>query len=272
MAVFFVCRYHNFASFPAIFGENANVICGVRFCQILEIMMIRLAFLFCVCFYGRTILLAQPDLPFSRLQFLFSPNSFHKTVLQIDATKARDTISRHIYGHFAEHPGYNGVARIAGANVKALDINEQRLRFCKKCAETAHRVNGHAGDVMEQLRAITNNDIPMVVIDATGGLKAINNAFQYMAHGARYVLIGLQKGDIFFSRPEFHKREGTLMSSRNATQTGLRTSNRHGKVVKAVIKSKLGGNLRLRVPNAVKLSTGECLKQQQAKIQAPFTG
>ena len=39
-----------------------------------------------------------------------------------------------------------------------------------------------------------------------------------MAHGARYVLIGLQKGDISFSHPEFHKREGTLMSSRNATR------------------------------------------------------
>jgi threonine dehydrogenase-like Zn-dependent dehydrogenase len=39
-----------------------------------------------------------------------------------------------------------------------------------------------------------------------------------MAHGGRYVLIGLQKGDISFSHPEFHKREGTLMSSRNATR------------------------------------------------------
>ena len=42
-----------------------------------------------------------------------------------------------------------------------------------------------------------------------------------MAHGARYVLIGLQKGDISFSHPEFHKREGTLMSSRNATRAGF---------------------------------------------------
>jgi threonine dehydrogenase-like Zn-dependent dehydrogenase len=38
-----------------------------------------------------------------------------------------------------------------------------------------------------------------------------------MAHGARFVLIGLQKGEISFSHPEFHKREATLMSSRNAT-------------------------------------------------------
>lgn len=40
-----------------------------------------------------------------------------------------------------------------------------------------------------------------------------------MAHGGRYVLIGLQKEEISFSHPEFHKREGTLMSSRNATRT-----------------------------------------------------
>ena len=60
--------------------------------------------------------------------------------------------------------------------------------------------------------------MPTVVIDATGNLKAINMAFGYMAHGARYVLVGLQKGDISFSHPEFHKREATLMSSRNATR------------------------------------------------------
>ena len=35
---------------------------------------------------------------------------------------------------------------------------------------------------------------------------------------ARYVLVGLQKENISFSHPEFHKREATLMSSRNATR------------------------------------------------------
>jgi threonine dehydrogenase-like Zn-dependent dehydrogenase len=32
------------------------------------------------------------------------------------------------------------------------------------------------------------------------------------------VLVGLQKGEVSFSHPEFHKREATLMSSRNATR------------------------------------------------------
>jgi len=109
------------------------------------------------------------------------------------------------------------LARIAGAHVIALDINESRLQFCKQHLGVEHTVL--AGDnTKEQLLSITNGDMPTVVIDATGNLKAINNAFQYMAHGGRYVLIGLQKGDISFSHPEFHKREATLMSSRNATR------------------------------------------------------
>src|SRR4030095_4683206 len=109
-------------------------------------------------------------------------------------------------------------ARIAGAKVIAIDINEQRLQVCKEKLNVAHAVNALANDVTEQLKEITNGDMPTVVIDASGSLKAINNAFQYMAHGARYVLIGLQKDHISFSHPEFHKREGTLMSSRNATR------------------------------------------------------
>ncbi|HET9824878.1 MAG TPA: zinc-binding alcohol dehydrogenase family protein [Chitinophagaceae bacterium] len=110
------------------------------------------------------------------------------------------------------------LAQIEGAKVIALDINEQRLEFCKHKLNIAHTINPLSMDVVEQLKKITNGDIPAVVVDATGNLKAINNAFQYIAHGGRYILIGLQKGDISFSHPEFHKREGTLMSSRNATR------------------------------------------------------
>lgn len=43
-----------------------------------------------------------------------------------------------------------------------------------------------------------------------------------------------------------------------------------GKVVKLVIKSNLGGNLRLRVPNALKLSTGAVLKVATGKNPNPF--
>jgi alpha-L-fucosidase 2 len=45
-----------------------------------------------------------------------------------------------------------------------------------------------------------------------------------------------------------------------------------GKVVKAVIKSRLGGNLRLRVPNAMKLSSGAPLTIATGKNVNPFYG
>jgi threonine dehydrogenase-like Zn-dependent dehydrogenase len=123
--------------------------------------------------------------------------------------------------------------RIAGGNVIALDINEQRLQFCKNKLNVDYIINASSSDVTEQLKQITNNDMPTVVIDATGNLKAINNAFNYMAHGARYILIGLQKENISFSHPEFHKREATLMSSRNATRQDFEqviTNIKNGKV------------------------------------------
>src|SRR5258708_7906861 len=109
-------------------------------------------------------------------------------------------------------------ARIAGGEVIAMDINEDRLKFCRNRLHLLHTVNAGSGDVMAQLQHITRGELPTVVIDATGSRGAINNAFQYLAHGARYVLVGLQKGEILFSHPEFHKREATLMSSRNAVR------------------------------------------------------
>ena len=109
-------------------------------------------------------------------------------------------------------------ARIAGGDVIAMDVNEKRLQFCSEKLNIEHTINAASGNVTKQLQEITNGDMPTVVIDATGNLKAINSAFQYLAHGARYILIGLQKEEIRFSHPEFHKREASLMSSRNATR------------------------------------------------------
>jgi 2-desacetyl-2-hydroxyethyl bacteriochlorophyllide A dehydrogenase len=124
-------------------------------------------------------------------------------------------------------------ARIAGGKVIALDINKQRLDFCSDKLGVSHVINAAEQDVMQRLKEITTNDMPTVVIDATGNRKAINNAFQYMSHGGRYVLVGLQREEIVFSHPEFHKREATLMSSRNATKADFE------KVMNAMVEGKV---------------------------------
>lgn len=104
-------------------------------------------------------------------------------------------------------------ARLKGARIIAMDINDNRLNFCVDNLQVRHMVNAASANAAEQIKEITGGDWPSVVIDATGNVRAITNAFNYVSHGGRYVLVGLQKGDICFSHPEFHKRESTLMSS-----------------------------------------------------------
>jgi threonine dehydrogenase-like Zn-dependent dehydrogenase len=44
-----------------------------------------------------------------------------------------------------------------------------------------------------------------------------------VAHAGTYVLISIVSADIRFSDPEFHKRETTLLGSRNATPEDFET-------------------------------------------------
>jgi 2-desacetyl-2-hydroxyethyl bacteriochlorophyllide A dehydrogenase len=109
-------------------------------------------------------------------------------------------------------------ARIAGANVIMLDINEYRLRFAQNQLGIEKVIHAGNENVMTQLELFTNAEMPAIVMDATGNQEVINQGLAYLAHSGRYVLIGLQKKNLEFSHPEFHKRETTLMSSRNATR------------------------------------------------------
>jgi 2-desacetyl-2-hydroxyethyl bacteriochlorophyllide A dehydrogenase len=107
-------------------------------------------------------------------------------------------------------------ARLAGGRVIAMDINNNRLRFCEQHVHVHYIINPARGNALLRLNEITGGEMPTVIIDATGSQQAINGSLQYLAHGGRFILIGLQKEAIIFSHPEFHKRETTLMSSRNA--------------------------------------------------------
>lgn len=109
-------------------------------------------------------------------------------------------------------------AQMAGAEVILMDTNDERLEFSRNHFAVSSTINPLHQDAMTMLRDFTLGDMPSVVIDATGNQRAINNAFAYMSHGGKYILVGLQLGEVTFSHPEFHKREATLMSSRNATK------------------------------------------------------
>ena len=114
--------------------------------------------------------------------------------------------------------GAAAMATLAGAQVIIQDVNQNRLDFAKDKLHIPLSINPNLEDVVIALNEITHGNMPRVVIDATGHKKAIEQSFQYISHGGTYVLIGLQLAEISFSHPEFHKREATLMSSRNATR------------------------------------------------------
>src|SRR6185295_18548567 len=52
---------------------------------------------------------------------------------------------------------------------------------------------------------------------------AMERGFRFIAHGGRYVLVSIVQGELSFSDPEFHKREATLLGSRNATTEDFET-------------------------------------------------
>ncbi|SVB31105.1 uncharacterized protein METZ01_LOCUS183959, partial [marine metagenome] len=65
------------------------------------------------------------------------------------------------------------------------------------------------------------------VLDATGSQRSMRSAFGYVANGGRLVLVGITTADIYFSGSESHRREMTLLNSRNARKSDLRNVMHH---------------------------------------------
>jgi len=108
-------------------------------------------------------------------------------------------------------------AKARGAEVIALDSRVDRLDFCVR-HELAHHVVRAGGEAKAELSRLTQDEFFECVFDATGSAQAMNAGFELVAHGGAYVLVSIVRDTISFSDPEFHKREMTLLSSRNATR------------------------------------------------------
>ena len=105
--------------------------------------------------------------------------------------------------------------RLRGAGVAILDLRPDRLDFCRANIGVEHVVvaGRHAA---QELSALTDGDAFDVVFDATGSAKSMMTGLNYVAHGGTYVLVSVVREAISFEDPEFHKRETTLLASRNA--------------------------------------------------------
>lgn len=105
----------------------------------------------------------------------------------------------------------------AGVRTIVLDVNEKRLAFCRE------QMKVHlATRSIDEVKTALSGELPTAVFDATGNPQSMAKAFEYVAHGGRLVFVGLFIGDVTFHDPEFHRREMTLLASRNSTSADFR--------------------------------------------------
>jgi 2-desacetyl-2-hydroxyethyl bacteriochlorophyllide A dehydrogenase len=107
-------------------------------------------------------------------------------------------------------------SKLRGGQVAVIDSRPERLALCRDKLGIPHVLN-LSPDLHSNLMAISDGEMFDVAFDATGNPGAMEKGFGYISHGGTYVLVSVVSADLKFSDPEFHKREITLMGSRNAT-------------------------------------------------------
>jgi 2-desacetyl-2-hydroxyethyl bacteriochlorophyllide A dehydrogenase len=113
-----------------------------------------------------------------------------------------------------------GVALFAGqtgGDVTVIDVEPERLNFAMQARIAGRSISADAG-TDERVAEATNGEGFDVVFDATGNRRSMEEAVRHVAHGGSLVLVSVVNDKITFSDPELHKREMTILGSRNAVR------------------------------------------------------
>lgn len=108
-------------------------------------------------------------------------------------------------------------AQAKSTHLIALDIDRQRLEFCKKNLNIDHALTVD-DQLLPKLLEITGGDMAQIVFDATGIKGPMEKSIDYLSSGGQYILVGLNRGDLSFNHPSMHARELSILCSRNATR------------------------------------------------------
>ena len=111
-------------------------------------------------------------------------------------------------------------ARLSGARTIVMDMNAQRLAFVREkmgVADTILLSPDGGAQALAQLGEMTGGQLADVVVDATGSNKSMGGALAYCAYAGRLVYVGITQQEVsFLHAPIMHRREITIMASRNA--------------------------------------------------------
>jgi len=109
-------------------------------------------------------------------------------------------------------------AKLAAGRVIVMDMSESRLAFVRERMGVADTLlaTGTAADA-EAMVQLTEGRMADVVVDATGSAASMAAALTFCAFGGRLVYVGITQADLVFPHaPVMHRRELTLLASRNA--------------------------------------------------------
>lgn len=109
-------------------------------------------------------------------------------------------------------------AQQPGAKVVAVDISQDRLTKCKEAFPHVETfcIEANGEPLVDAFKA-RFGFLPEVVIECTGNKQSMEAAILLPDFGGRIVMVGIYAGDLVFSDPDFHKRELSIIGSRNAT-------------------------------------------------------
>lgn len=106
-------------------------------------------------------------------------------------------------------------AKLRGATVIAVDIDDSKLDIAKKLGAT-YTINSKDQDLHAELEKITLGNGPTVVIEAAGSPITYKSAIEEVAFAGRVVCIGYAGSDIDFTTKLWVQKELEIMGSRNA--------------------------------------------------------
>jgi 2-desacetyl-2-hydroxyethyl bacteriochlorophyllide A dehydrogenase len=112
--------------------------------------------------------------------------------------------------------------RVHGVRPWLAEVSAERRAFAAAWSDVA--VLDPGADATGAVREAMDGELATLVFDATGNPASMHTAFDLVATGGRLVLVGLFQGDLAFHDPEFHRRELTVLGSRNATAVDFRRS------------------------------------------------
>ena len=111
-------------------------------------------------------------------------------------------------------------ALLRGHAVVMMDVNAARLAFAA-AKLPLHGILDAAGlaagePLATAVSALWDGELPTAVFDATGNIASMKGAFHLVAPSGSLCFVGLAPAEVSFYDPDFHRKELTVLATRNA--------------------------------------------------------